>query len=250
MFYSLTKYISPVILPFTAIYLFLFGIDYSEIVGINVGNGIAPNPMKKELLISGPSEEVDKKTGKPFYKIYSLNFENGKWCCQHEVPFSSKFNDYHPVFSPDGDWIYFNSDRPIPGKNNKSAKINIWRFNYSKKKWADPEYLSSINSSNHESYPSLTQEGTLYFNSDRPGGKGSMDIYKSELKDGEFSKPIPIEELNTTDSENDLAVDPQERFLIFNRYLFADKEIELFISYNKGGIWTEAEPLAQINKKG
>ncbi len=224
-------------------------VHYQKIENITIGNGLTFHPDKELILISKPTDKKSKD-GKPIYRIFQLEFKNNSWCCETEVPFSSKFTDYHPVFSPDGKWVYFNSDRPIPASNKKCEKINIWRVQYNDGNWDEPEYLFEINTKNHESYPTIAKDGTLYFNSDRAGGKGSMDIYKSEYVNGKFTKPKLVEELNSKDSENDLFVDPQERFMILNRYLFDAKEIELFISYNENGIWSEPKPISSINKTG
>lgn len=221
---------------------------YQELENITIGNGLTFHPKDDLLLISKPTDKKSEE-GKSLYKIFQLEFKNGKWCCEKEISFSSDFNDYHPVFSPDGKWVYFNSDKPIPNSTKQSEKMNIWRVKYNNGNWGVPEYLTAINTENHESYPTITNDGTLYFNSDREGGKGSMDIYKSELKQGNFSTPVPILALNSIESENDLVVDPNERFMIFNRYIFENKEIELFISFNKNGIWSEPKPVNTINKK-
>ena len=223
--------------------------EYGKLEDLTIGNGLAFHPTDKLLLVSKPIQKKSQNE-KPLYRIFQFEFKNENRCCEKEVPFSSKFTDYHPVFSPDGKWVYFNSDRPAPTSNKKPEKINIWRVKYNNGTWDDPEYLAAINTENHESYPTLTRDGMLHFNSDRLGGKGSMDIYKSEYINDQFMPSMPVEELNSTDSENDLFVDPQERFIILNRYLFDTKEIELFISHKKNGGWSAPEPINDINKKG
>ena len=234
---------------------FLFGckstytdIHYQKLEDVTIGNGLTIHPIEKLVLISKPTAKRSE-SGKPIFRIFQLQFNDSMWCCETEVPFSSKFTDYHPIFSPDGQWVYYNSDRPIPASNKKSEKINIWRVKYHNGRWNDPEYLSAINTENHESYPTIAKNGTLYFNSDRTGGKGAMDIYKSEHINGQFIPPKPIVEFNSMNSENDMFIDPQERFIILNRYQFNTKEIELFIAYNKNGIWSVPEPIHSINKK-
>ncbi len=77
-----------------------------------------------------------------------------------------------------------------------------------------------------------------------------MDIYKSEWKNGQFEEPQPVVSLNTPDSENDLFIDPQERFIVFNRYLFESKEIELYISFRDEQTWTKPQPLTPLNTTG
>lgn len=223
--------------------------DYQGLNEIEIGNGLTFHPFKKLILISKPSKELDAR-GNAFYRIFLCNDVSGKWQCDVQVPFSGDFTDYHPVFSPDGKWLYFNSDRPVPNTMERTKTINIWKVSFDGEQWGIPEYLVIINTENHESYPSVAKSGALYFNSDRPGGYGSMDVYKSELKGGTFTEPVALATLNTPDSENDLFVDPEERFMVLNRYLFKSKEIELFIAYNKKGKWSQPLPLNSINKKG
>lgn len=62
--------------------------------------------------------------------------------------------------------------------------------------WRDPVKLNdNINTSKNENYPYLTEDGyTLYFSSDREGGKGKYDIYKSTLmENNEWSTPEILE---------------------------------------------------------
>lgn len=216
--------------------------------GLEVGNGIALHPNQNLLLISKPTPERDDN-GKPKYKIFAYHFQNEKWRGEQMVSFSSEFTDYHPVFSPDGEWIYFNSNRPIPGDSLPSQKINIWRVQLTKGAWGMAEYLYNINTENHESYPSVTADGSLFFNSDRSGGEGSMDIYKAKFENSNFSTPINIRSLNSSDSENDLTVSPDESYIVFNRYHFDTKEVDLYISKNENGIWSQPEPIKSINQK-
>lgn len=66
--------------------------------------------------------------------------------------------------------------------------------------WGDPV---ALNLNNAEAYsvgdPHLTADGqTLYFTSDRPGGKGGMDIYTSRRNgDGTWAQPVNLYEINT-----------------------------------------------------
>lgn len=223
--------------------------ELDQLTKIAVGNGITFHPFEKIILISKPSSKINSND-QPYYRIFLFRFEEGKLCCEEEVPFSGKFNDYHPVFSPDGEWIYFNSDRPIPSEELKSEKVNIWRVSYIRHNWGTAEYLENINSEHHESYPSITSDGTLYFNSDRPGGKGSMDIYRSIYKNDSFSNPVLVSVLSSEDSENDLTISSDEKVIILNKYLFRSKEVEMYIAYNVSGNWTTPQPLSKINQKG
>lgn len=61
--------------------------------------------------------------------------------------------------------------------------------------WSTPENLGpTVNTHHYESQPSLSADGRrLYFVSDRPGGKGRRDIWRSDLDEaGTWSKPLNI----------------------------------------------------------
>ncbi|UHG89299.1 OmpA family protein [Spirosoma oryzicola] len=71
--------------------------------------------------------------------------------------------------------------------------------------WSAPENLgSSVNTRFYESQPSLSADGRrLYFVSDRPGGKGRRDIWRSDLDgEGNWREPVNIgEPVNTAFNE-------------------------------------------------
>jgi outer membrane protein OmpA-like peptidoglycan-associated protein len=71
--------------------------------------------------------------------------------------------------------------------------------------WSTPENLGpTINSHYYESQPALSADGRqLYFVSDRPGGKGRRDIWRSDLStDGNWAQPVNLgEPINTAANE-------------------------------------------------
>lgn len=142
--------------------------------------------------------------------------------------------------------MFFNS-RSHPDSANKYLPHNIWAIYKTQSGWSIPEMVKGINSLEYDSYPSIARNNNLYFNSDRDGGKGGMDFYVSHFIDGEYQEPVNIERLNSSDAENDLVVDPDERFIIFNRYINSTKEIDLFISFKKANQWTTPRKLDNIN---
>jgi len=67
-----------------------------------------------------------------------------------------------------------------------------------------------------ESYPVVVADGSLYFESDRPGGYGKRDIYRAQyLGDGKFDAPVNIgSEVNSEKNERSTYVSPDENYLI------------------------------------
>ncbi|QSE99155.1 TolB family protein [Fulvivirga lutea] len=239
---------------FVVILLFLFVRNISSsfcqeiCLPFEIGNGLTFATLDT-VYISKSTGLVDERQ-KPIYRIYMHVLNEDKWSEAIEVSFSNgKYTDYHPEIFQDSLMIFI-SRRPEPGTNDPVPYGNLWMVMKSNNAWGEPQFISELNHKGHDTYPTLTKSGRLYFNSDRPGGKGSMDIYVSNYMNGKFSDPTPLNALNTTDSENDLVIDPDEKFIIFNRYSFETGELDLFISFNEEGNWSEAQPLTQINEKG
>ena len=212
---------------------------------IRTMNGISFTNNGKQLYISSSLKKTFTND-RAFAGIFKIDFKDGQWGSPSLLEFSNGIDAYHPVLSTDNKTLFFNS-RSHPDSVNISIPHNIWFAKKTKEGWSTPKLLKGINSDYYDSYPSVARNNNLYFNSDRPGGKGQMDIYKSEFKDGQYLKPIPLANLNSADAENDLVVDPDEQFIIFNRYVDADRSLDLFISFNKGNTWSKPVALDILN---
>ncbi|MEL7312825.1 MAG: hypothetical protein AAFN07_15020 [Pseudomonadota bacterium] len=123
-------------------------------------------------------------------------------------------SDVDMTFSPDGDWLYFISTRPLPGYS--LDRHNIWRSKISRYGLETPEPLGpEINGPDHELYPWLAADGSLYFSSTRADGDGSRDTYRAQYKDSAFEEPVNLgPAINTDNDEGDIFVSPDESFLI------------------------------------
>ena len=87
----------------------------------------------------------------------------------------------HPTISPDGQTIYFVSD----AKNGQGGK-DIWKATLSNGECKYIENLGAeINTPGDEMFPTMKQDGTLYFSSNGHPGYGGLDIFKATpRKDG------------------------------------------------------------------
>jgi len=190
----------------------------------------------------------------PKYQLWAIlvsTLKDGKWSTPRVADFSGQYGDFDPFISPDGSQLFFSSNRPAPGKTKKND-FDIWMVQKPGAGWSSPTNLGAdINTETQEYYPSVSKTGTLYFSSNRDGGKGSLDIYRSKLVDGKYSKPENLgEAINTKYAEGDPYIAPDESFLIFVSYNRPEGlgDGDLYISFNRNGAWTPAKHLdAPIN---
>lgn len=134
---------------------------------------------------------------------------------------NSSSNEQCPTLTAEGNTLYFVSDRP-GGCGGIDLYVARRRADGS---WAPPVNLGcQVNSPANDLTPSLFDDGvgniTLYFHSNRPGGRGGADIYSSALRaDGTFGPAMPVTELNTemNDTRPNIRPDGLEIFFDSNR---------------------------------
>ncbi|UCE22070.1 MAG: PD40 domain-containing protein [Candidatus Aminicenantes bacterium] len=173
--------------------------------------------------------------------IYYTKIENGRWTEPRIAPFSGKFADYDQCFAPDGNSIYFVSDRPRPGTPFIG---DIWFVTRTKNGWSAPQNIGSpVNTEQNEACPSLTKDGTLYFHAVYPDGIGSSDIYASKYLDGMFADPENLgSAVNSRHGDSNAFIAQDESYIIFgSRRPGGFGNGDLYISFrDKHGEWTEA----------
>jgi outer membrane protein OmpA-like peptidoglycan-associated protein len=129
---------------------------------------------------------VRDKNGNVNLKIYESKYENGQWTAAQEWRYNN--NDYstgHATLSKDGQTMYFVSTKP--GGFGGSDIHVCYR---SGEGWSEPENLGPIiNTEGNEMFPSIGDDGVLYFTSDGHAGLGGLDIFMSEFKDGKWQVP-------------------------------------------------------------
>jgi len=146
--------------------------------------------------------------------------------------------------SPDGQTIFldigYEDDKDIyEGKIDGNTVIDIKKLN------------KRINSNHNEGRVSTTPDGnTLYFVSDRPGGFGGTDIYKSKrTRKGDWDTPENLGSIiNTKYNENSPFIHPDNVTLYFSSE--GHKTIggnDIFKSTFKNNAWSEPENLGFPN---
>ncbi|MFN7949882.1 MAG: hypothetical protein U0Z53_31325 [Blastocatellia bacterium] len=186
-----------------------------------------------------------------FWTILVSRFAGGRWTEPEVAPFSGRYSDADPFITADGGQLYFISARPAPNAAPGAARnLDIWVMDKTATGWSEPRNLGApVNSAGAEWYPTLTRDGTIYFGSDRPGGKGGTDLYCARLVAGKYAEPENLgATLNTEFDEYEPFIAPDESFLIFMASGRPDglaKSADLFISHRRNGAWTKAENLGE-----
>jgi Tol biopolymer transport system component len=180
------------------------------------------------------------------WTLFVSHYDKNTWSEPEIAPFSGQYWDADPFFARDGKTLYFISNRPPKPGAQTRHDFNIWKIQKDEKGWSDPALLPiAINSESSEYYPTLADNGAMYFGSRRPGGKGGADIYFSKLEDGEYRTAVNIgDSMNTPGNEFEPFIAPDESYLIFMATpTEALDQTDLWISYRRDGQWTKAVKL-------
>jgi outer membrane protein OmpA-like peptidoglycan-associated protein/Tol biopolymer transport system component len=108
------------------------------------------------------------------------------------IPFAYNGSDFSVMdasFSPDGQLLYFASDRP-----GGQGGVDLYMCRRDSAGWTAPENLGlQVNSTANELFPSAQADGRLVFASDRDGGLGKLDLYACAKEDGMWimAKALP-----------------------------------------------------------
>lgn len=183
-----------------------------------------------------------------FWTICESHFADGKWSAPQVAPFSGQYSDADPFITADGSKFFFISNRPIGNRGTPKEDLDIWMMTKEGPDWSEPVNLGlPVNSKGNEWYPTVAADGTLYFGSDREGGFGQTDIYRSKLVNGKYSAPENLgPPISTAADEYEPFIAPNQDFLIF----MADRPEgkgrgDLYVSYYRDGKW-----MAPVNLGG
>ncbi|MFC2169326.1 hypothetical protein ACFLRM_02005, partial [Acidobacteriota bacterium] len=142
---------------------------------------------------------------------------DGVWSKSQLAPFSAGKYDWDFMLAPDSKTVFMSSGRPIREGGSPERDYRIWVSEKIDQGWSEPLLLPPpVNTGEHDSYPSLTVDGTLYFFSNRQGGYGEGDIYRSRKRQDKYTDVENLSNpINTKFHEVDPFIAPDESFLIF-----------------------------------
>lgn len=195
------------------------------------------------------------RDGKEFYynahhknkwTIFTARVSAQGWTKPVPLDFTAGYVDRDFTLSPDGNKIYFGSNRPREKGGPVQSALDIFvSRRLTAGKWSQPEALGpAINTDSGENYPCVTANGNLYFFSCRSGGIGGCDIYMSRWVNGKYVKAKVLDSaVNSDKNDWDAYIAPDESYIIFSSQNRSDTlgGQDLYISFrNSSGAWSKA----------
>jgi Tol biopolymer transport system component len=166
----------------------------------------------------------------------------GVWSAPRLAPFSAGGHDWDFVLAPDDTTVFVASGRPPAPGAAVPRDHSIWVSNRIAKGWSSAERLPApVNTGQHDSYPSVATDGTLYFFSRRDGGLGYGDIYVSRPADGVYTRVENLgAPINSPFHEVDPFIAPDQSYLLFcsDRPGGHGKDDMYVVFARGGGGWT------------
>ena len=180
-----------------------------------------------------------------FEDIYISEKKEGKWTSPKNMPrpINGNSHDACIALSPDGKTLFV--------YKTGSGKTKMGDIFYSKRNedgsWSDPKSMGDkINTKYREPSISITHDGnTVYFSSDRPGGFGGLDIYKSTKNEkGEWGEPINLGAAINTPYDEDSPFIHNESTLYFSSMGHSSMGgYDIFVSELNGKEWSKPHNL-------
>lgn len=207
------------------------------------------NPeSEKSIFIKSSREEVPNKkinpvTGQKFADFFQSAYDTIKkrWnlpeLLKEPGVLNSTDEELFLNFSPSKDLLVFSRSVSNAAQRATSQLLFILKQNG---QWTSPSPLQFTADGANYLQPMITENGkTLWFASDRPGGLGGFDIWKSEINEpGIFSEPINAgAEINTPGDELYPFEKPNGYFYFSSDFHPGLGGFDIFQAQKSGGKW-------------
>lgn len=136
---------------------------------------------------------IYEATGTPFSDLYKVETKGAIVDMATLTPLPAALND--PMvnegcitFSPDGKLMVFGKGNS--GKRKGTNDVDLYLSRFRNGTWSEPQLININMPDTWDSTPAFSPDGrTLYFSSNRKGGRGGLDIYTAQMDSrGRFGK--------------------------------------------------------------
>jgi len=165
-------------------------------------------------------KRFDIQLNKIYYEedfFFSKRIEDSLWgkAVNLGPPINTNWNEGALTISPDGRYLFFAGC----GRPDGYGSCDLYWSKRIGNHWSEPVNLGPVvNTEEWESQPSFSSDGSsLYFVSNRKGGKGSSDIWRTNLNmDGTWNSPVNLgDSINTPFEEQTPFIHPDDKTLYF-----------------------------------
>lgn len=134
-------------------------------------------------------------------------------------PLNSEGHDGNPSISPDGERLYFMRCKKMSRSGSEGCKIFYSDKNHSPgRPWKDPvELPANLNLGNTVSPRIFSDNRTMVFSSDRPGGKGKLDVWMTRKDDENWSDPVNVGFVNSDINDQFISVSLRNDIAFFTK---------------------------------
>lgn len=197
---------------------------------------VAFNSDETKMVITHNYSNKEKKEGVRYLALYlSEKDEEGEWKELEAFPHDVKnSNTGHGCFSPDGNTLYFVSDR-----KGGEGKTDIYYSNFEFGEWQKPVNLEIVNTVGEEMFPYVSDENVLYFASNGHLGLGGLDIFMIDLNNLQ-TEPVNLGGgINSSADDFGFIIDDTGE----NGYLSSDRDNFIDKIYS----WERKSPKIELN---
>ena len=165
----------------------------------------------------------------------SIRKEKDDWGTPVEIPFSLEYMNDEPALSPDGQKLFFVSNRPVTGNGDPAKMPDIWVSERTGTGWSEPANTGApVNTDGVEVQPFYSSTDKLYF--------GRIDgIYCSQYSEGHFSEPVKFGTDILKGRVRGICFSPDNKVLIVHSDMQGGYgSWDLYISFlDETGNWTQ-----------
>ncbi|NER13513.1 hypothetical protein GWK08_08700 [Leptobacterium flavescens] len=211
------------------------------------GQGIVSTDSKEFAITFSPEMDelffTRRKAGED-NEIYTMKLVDGKWSEPKAAFFAADTGwDFEPHISPKGNRLYFGSTRPLPDTTARRG-MHQWVSKKEGDSWSEPIPLEKPFADRFTMYITSSENGNLYFTSKEKDTKpGEGGIYYSANQRGQYTGVEKMgEEINFPGGKwiAHSYIAPDESYIIYDGESTSGYgDCDLYISFNKNGIWTE-----------
>jgi outer membrane protein OmpA-like peptidoglycan-associated protein len=144
-------------------------------------------------------------------------------------------------------------------KKMKDAPLMLRNAKFAKDAVANPIAVTlrplpaNVNSFALQYFPTVTADKQTLVYVARKGTTNAYDedLVMTQLKNNEWTNPVPLTDINTSENEGTASISGDGRTLVFSSCGAADSKggCDIYISYKVGNQWTKPENLAPINSQ-